>query len=88
MPNPSSRAGISPALADGIRVTLEKRKVPQYLHPGKSLVLSKNSPEAGCWDQPDLTSAVRWDVQERGKPLLALGNPGTESKSESWHLLW
>lgn len=55
MPNPSSRAGISPALTDGIRVTLEKRKAPQYLHLGNSLVLNKNSPEADCWDQPDLT---------------------------------
>lgn len=43
MPNPSSRVGISPALTVGIRVTLEKRKVPQYLHPGNSLVLNKNS---------------------------------------------
>lgn len=88
VPNPSSRVGISPALTDGIRVTLEEKEGPQYLHPGNSLVLNKNSLEACYWDQPDLTSAVRWDVQERGKPVLALGNAGTDSKSKSWYLLW
>lgn len=73
MPNPSSRVGISPALTDGIRVTLEKRKGPRSLHPGTALCLIRIPLEAYCWDQPDLISAVSWDVQDRGKPVLALG---------------
>lgn len=88
MPNPSSRVGISPALTDGIRVMLEKRKGPQYLHPGNSLVLNKDSPGSMLLGPARFYICSEVGCAGKRKAVLALENPGTDSKSKSWYVPW
>lgn len=88
MPDPSSRVSISPALTDGIRVTLEKRKGPQDSHPSTSFVLDRNSPASMLLGpgRSYLCSEVGCTAEVIDS--LALGDPGTERESKSWYVPW